>query len=140
MIWTKWFQGISEDSIFLDIRRKVLNEIGDSGELTDIYDQFAFNLVAYNDDAPAGIGRLLFKEGRYFIDNIYVFESQRDKNIADLIIRMLVRKSVDLGSDKVYTYANDTYEQLLKKIGFEKSGNENGEILMVKVGDVGGCC
>jgi len=140
MIHTKWFQGKDNLKDVLEIRKEALHEALD-GDASDIYDDFAFSAVVYDGDAPAGTGRLLFKEGRYFIDNIGVVKEHRGKNYGDLIVRMLVRRAVNMGAERTYAYACNGCMAIFENIGFEKTDSiENGRCLMVKTGDVGGSC
>lgn len=137
MVSTKWFQGKDNLNDVLRIREEFLSE-GD--KRTDFYDDFAFNAVVYNDDIPAGIGRLLFKEGKYFIDRIHVKSQFQNLNYEDLLIRMLVRKAVAIGADKTYIVVENELEHTLKNIGFKESAIKNNIRIMVKNGDVGGNC
>ena len=135
MISTRWFQGIDNLSVVLDIRKEVLSE---ADKLTDFYDEFAFNAVLYEDDLPAGTVRLLFKEGKYFIDKLCIKEQFKGLNYEDLLVRLLVRKAVTIGAEKTYIEADESLKITLENIGFIKASEE--ETLMVKEGDVGGCC
>jgi len=135
MISTKWFQGKSSLTDVLEIRKKVFNL------LSDFYDDFAFNVVVYEDNIPAGTGRLLFKDGKYFIDMVCVIKEFRGNNYGDLVVRMLVRKAVDLGAENTYATVNEHCKQLFDNIGFVKIDDcGNKESLMKKIGDVGGHC
>jgi len=143
MISTKWFQGKSSLTDVLDIRKKVfLDEMKISDILlSDFYDDFAFNIVVYENNLPVGTGRLLFKDGKYFIDMVCVIKEFRGNNYGDLVVRMLVRKAVDLGAENTYAIANEHCNQLFNNIGFVKIDDYgNNESLMKKVGDVGGHC
>jgi len=143
MISTKWFQGKRSLNDVLEIRKKVfLDEMKTLDNLlSDIYDDFAFNVVVYEDNIPAGTGRLLFKDGKYFIDMVCVIKEFRGYNYGDLVVRMLVRKAVDLGAESTYVTVNEDCKQLFDNIGFVKIDDiGNGESLMKKIGDVGGDC
>jgi len=143
MISTKWFQGIESKHNFLEIRKSVFCEELKVGEesISDFYDQFAFNVVLYDDDKSAGTGRLIFKDGKYFIDKLCVLKKFRGNNYSDLIIRMLIRKAVNIGAEKTYASIDKKYRLIFKKIGFEEiETDSNVNILMMKEGDVGGNC
>lgn len=143
MVSTKWFQGIESKHNFIEVRKNVFcEELKLSEEINfDLYDQFAFNLVIYENEIPAGTGRLLFKDGKYFIDKICVLKEFRGNSYGNLIIRMLIRKAVTIGADKTYAYTDEKYRKLFEKVGFDKLNDDiNGYCLMVKVGDVGGHC
>lgn len=144
MISTKWFQGKENLNDVLKIRKEVfVNELkGDENSISDIYDEFSFNVVEYNDNIPVGTGRLLFKDGKYLLDNICVLKQHRGNNYSELLIRLLVRKAINIGAEKTYALTDKKYENIFKKIGFEEfSTDENNKLLMVKYGDVcGHCC
>lgn len=142
MVSTKWFQGIENIETCMELRRKVFCEELklDENSIKDAYDDFAFNVVVYEDDNPVGTGRLLFKDGRYFIDKICVLEEFRSRNYGNLIIRMLVRKAVTIGAKQTYSCVDEKHIGLFEKVGFVKSAREESRcIIMVKEGDVGGC-
>jgi len=143
MISTKWVQGKTNLIDVLKIREKVFcEELNKSDTLiSDFYDEFAFNAVIYEENISAGTGRLLFKDGKYIIDMVCVDKEFRGNNYGDLIVRMLVRKAVDMGAENTYATVNENCRHLFENIGFEKiTAYENGESLMMKVGDVGGHC
>jgi N-acetylglutamate synthase-like GNAT family acetyltransferase len=142
MISTKWLQGMSNINEVIKIREKVfVEELKNEQGTSDIYDEFAFNVVAYVDDAPAGTGRLLFKDGMYCIDNLCVLKEYRGNSLGSLIIRMLVRRAVNMGAENTFASINKECRIIFEKVGFEKvEEDEHGKLLMKKVGDVGGHC
>lgn len=141
MISTKWFQGMEAESPYMQIRKSVDYESRGSGVEADIYDRFAFHLVIYEDSRPFGTGRLLFKGGRYFIDNVCVLKEFRGKKYSDLIVRMLVRKASDIGARETYASVESKYKSIFENIGFTVADTvDECNVLMVKQGDVGGHC
>ena len=143
MISTKWLQGRENISAALDLRKNIFcQELNmDEESISDFYDEFAFSLVLYEDDIPAGTGRLLFRDGKYFIDMVCVVNELRGRNYGDLLVRMLVRRAYDMGAEKTYASVCKDCLNLFENIGFEKvSLQDNGEFLMAKTGDVGGHC
>lgn len=139
MISTRWFQGKDKIDTVLGIRKEVFVEDADN-VLTDFYDEFAFNAVLYDEDEPAGTGRLLFKDGKYHIDMLCVKKQFTGLNYEDLLVRMLIRKAVTIGAKKTYIGAKEDQIKLLEDIGFNIVSKDNNTILMVKNGDVGGSC
>ena len=142
MISTRWLQGKNNITEALEIRKEVfIEEMDISKNIADIFDDFALNAVVYEDDVPVGTGRLLFKDGKYYIDNVCVLKDFRNKHYADLIIRMLVRRAINMGATQTYTECRESTIKLFMRIGFETvQFNEQGIHLMVKTGDVGGHC
>lgn len=138
MISTRWFQGNDNLNDVLDIRKEVLSEENKEKDITDFYDEFAFNAVLYEDDEPAGTARLTFKDGKYFIDILCVKKQFGGLNYEDLLVRLLVRKAVTIGAEKTYMEADESIDKILENIGFMKVSND--KTLMVKEGDVGGHC
>lgn len=130
MITTRWLQGKDNINEALRIRNAI----------SDIFDDFAFYVVVYEDLSPAGTGRLLFKDGKYFIDNVCVLNAFKDKQIEDLIIRMLVRRAVNMGAQNTYAEIIEKNKLLYENIGFEIVEYYDNMLLMKKYGDVGGHC
>lgn len=130
MITTRWLQGKDNINEALRIRNAI----------SDIFDDFAFYVVVYEDLSPAGTGRLLFKDGKYFIDNVCVLNAFKDKQIEDLIIRMLVRRAVNMGAQNTYAEIIEKNKLLYENIGFEIVEYYDNMLLMKKHGDVGGHC
>ena len=139
MVSTRWFQGRDNLDVVLNIRKEVFSDEDIKEEITDFYDDFAFNAVSYDEDSPVGTARLLFKEGKYFIDMLCVKKEFKDLNYEDLLIRMLIRKAVTIGAEKTYMEA-DNMTELFENIGFKEVSTQNNKVLMVKEGDVGGSC
>jgi len=123
MISTKWLQGKDNINEALEIRKKVfcdeLNQ--DKVMVYDVLDDFAYNVVIYEDEIPVGSGRLLFKEGKYFIDNVCVLKEYRGRHYGDLIVRMLVRRSVNMGAEDTFSLVDSNWMKLFENIGFIKS-------------------
>ncbi len=143
MVSTRWFQGVENKSLYFEIRKKVFcDELkADENTLSDIYDQFAFNVVICDDNVPVGTGRLSFKDNKYFLDKICVIKEFRGNGYGELIVRMLVRKAVNIGAEKTYAAADKESKIIFEKAGFNEINTyDNGEVLMMKTGDVGGHC
>ena len=142
MVSTRWLQGAKNISEALNIRKAAFEELKlGKANISDVFDDFSFNVVVYEDDEGAGTGRLLFKDGMYFIDNVCVLKEFRGRRYGDLIVRMLIRKAVNMGAEKTYTECSNKCRAFFERIGFESiCTNENGNHLMLKVGDVGGHC
>lgn len=147
MISTKWFQSNDLDDV-LKIRTMVfINELNfDTSLVNDEYDSFGKSVLVYDNEKAIGTGRLIFNDGKYLIDKLCVLKEYRNNSYGELIIRMLVRKAVDMGAEKTYSYINLSDNSLLKiqgifeKIGFIADGEVSGKLVMVKYGDVGGHC
>lgn len=147
MISTKWFQSNDLDDV-LKIRTTVfINELNlDNSLVNDEYDSFGKSVLVYDNGKAIGTGRLIFNDGKYLIDKLCVLKDYRNNSYGELIIRMLVRKAVDMGAEKTYSYISLSDNSLLKiqsifeKIGFVADGEISEKLVMVKYGDVGGHC
>ncbi len=141
MISTKWLQGGNLEEV-LKIRTAVFeNELNFEREyIYDDYDSFGKNVLLYDSGKAAGTGRLIFKDGKYLIDKICVLKEFRKNAYGELIIRMLVRKAVDMGAEKTYAHIDNKLRNLFEKIGFIADSETEEKLIMIKYGDVGGHC
>lgn len=141
MISTKWLQGSNLEEV-LKIRTAVFeNELNFEKEyIYDAYDSFGKNVLLYDSGKAVGTGRLIFKDGKYLIDKICVLKEFRKNAYGELIIRMLVRKAVDMGAEKTYTHIDNKFRNLFEKIGFIVDSEAGEKLIMIKCGDVGGHC
>jgi predicted GNAT family N-acyltransferase len=148
MVSTKWFQGNDLTEV-LKIRTKFfINELNfDNSSISDEYDSFGKNVMVYDDGIAVATGRLIFKDGKYIIDKLCVLKEYRNNSYGELLVRMLVRKAVDMGAQKTYSLINKAdlsseyhFQEIYDKIGFVVDGEENGNLIVVKHGDVGGHC
>lgn len=146
MVSSKWFKGADIEDILL-IRYSVFKDEMkiDKDLIVDEYDKTSFNVVAYENNTPVGTGRLIFKENQYEIGKIAVLKEYRCKNYGELIVRMLIRKAVNIGAEEVYLTTQPISKDFFEKIGFKVIGNPYDYkgikyIAMVRKGDVGGNC
>jgi len=148
MISTKWFQSNDLDDV-LKIRTMVfINELNfDTSLVNDEYDSFGKSVLVYDNGKAIGTGRLIFNDGKYLIDKLCVLKEYRNNSYGELIIRMLVRKAVDMGAEKTYSYIDSAdsksrlkIQSIFEKVGFIADGEVSGKLVMVKYGDVGGHC
>lgn len=147
MISTNWFQGLEKLEDVMVVRNKVFfEELNiDKDLIKDVYDQFSFNVVVYEDSNIVGTGRLIFKDEQYQIGRIAVLKEFRGKHYGDLIVRMLIRKAINIGAKEVYLHSLYEKKKFYETIGFRVTGepfNEAGlkHVIMVREGDVGGGC
>lgn len=141
MISAKWVQGTNLSEVF-KIRSLVFgSELNYSNSfIHDEYDSFGKNVVVYDSERPVGTGRLIFKDGKYVIDKICVLKEFRKNSYGELMIRMLVRKAVDIGAESTYAYIDNECRRLFEKVGFIFNKDVDNKLEMVKYGDVAGHC
>lgn len=151
MVSTKWFQSndLRDLDDVLKIRTEVfVNELHfDSSLIHDEYDSFGKSVLVYDNGNAIGTGRLIFNDGKYIIDKLCVLKEYRNNSYGELIIRMLVRKAVDMGAEKTYSYidiadssSKSKIQVIFEKVGFIADSEANEKLAMVKYGDVGGHC
>jgi citrate lyase synthetase len=141
MIYTKIVSGTGEKQIINKIRKEVfIDELNSSEEIEDFYDEFSFSAIVFEGDKPVGTARLTFKEGKNMIDKLCVLKEYRGKRYGDLIIRLLVRRSYDMGSAETFSRVDEKYVKLFESIGFKRIDTAGGSSLMMMEGDVGGHC
>ena len=141
MISTKWFQfeGLED---CLKIREIVFQEEMGLGcdYIKDNYDEYGKIVVAYNDRKPVGTARLISKQGEFYLDKLCVIKEERKQGCGELLIRMIVRKAIDMGGEKVFAEIKENNLHLFEKVGFVVENRSNNSILVVKNGDVGCSC
>lgn len=138
MITSRWFRGKEELGEIIDLRKKVFGK--DSGE--DFYDEFSFNLAIYEEDNNLiGIGRLMSKEGKFFIDNLGVKEEYRRKYYGDFMLRILIRKAHEIGIERIYIKCSEDVVNFFKKLDFVVENSKEETYLLSREGDISsGCC
>jgi len=138
MITSRWFKGKKELIEVIKLRKEIFGE--GSGE--DIYDEFSFNIGIYEDNNNiVGIGRLLSKEGNFFIDNLGVKKEFQRKYYGDFMLRILIRKAYEIGIDKIYVQCNEDVVDFFKKLDFKEENSNKDTYLLSRGGDVtSGCC
>lgn len=143
MITTKWFNGNENLNDSFNIRRKVFIEeqkIDESLEFNGSDDD-AYILVVYENNKPIGTGRIIFQNDECLLGRIAVLKEERGKKIGDLIVRMLIRKSFEMGAEKQYVHAQIRAKAFYETLGFISYGDEYYEdtilhISMVHRGDI----
>ncbi len=148
MIEAKWLKNGDNLSDSFDIRREVFvveQQIDKDIEFNGS-DRDAIILVLYEEAMPVATGRLLKQEdGYYVLGRIAVLKAHRGKKYGDFVVRLLIRKAFELGSQKQYVHAQIQVEEFYKKLGFVSFGEEYMEagiphVTMVHEGDISGAC
>lgn len=101
----------------------------------------AYYIVVYDDGVPASCGALYNKNGTFEIYGVVTENEYRNKNYADLVVRMIIRKASEMGANKVYAKVPDESAEFFERIGFEKTQKDkSGNWTMLRFGDVCGSC
>lgn len=124
----------------LDDVQKVLAAVYGPGlEMTDD-DFYAFNIVIYENDAPVCCGRLDHKNDAFTVGRLCTVPDKRGKGYADLALRMIIRKSFDMGAKSISITVGDKEAEYFMRIGFKAVERTEKGLLLTKFEDVGGCC
>ncbi|MDR1643533.1 MAG: GNAT family N-acetyltransferase [Clostridiales bacterium] len=147
MIETKWILSLGPglDDAYA-IRHEVFTlEQSFPQELDhDGNDDSAVHLVVFSGGKPVGCGRILKSPEGAILGRIAVLKRERGTGLGDLIVRMLIRKSCELGMETQLIHAQAYARGFYEKLGFEAFG-EPDEVIgkphlhMRHVGDVSGC-
>lgn len=150
MIKAEWIQGkITLDDLYdaHKIRRSVFIEeqgVPEEIELDDV-DLKSIHLIVYEEGKPIATGRIVHEKGQYRISRIAVKKEYRGQKIGDFVVRLLIRKINNLGSDEVHVHAQAQVKEFYKKLGFRVKGEPFEEagishVYMVRMGDIQGHC
>jgi predicted GNAT family N-acyltransferase len=148
MVETKWILSLGPglDDAYA-IRREVFVEEQHFPAVLDIdgNDDGAVHLVVYSGGKPAGCGRILKSPEGAILGRIAVRKEDRGQGLGDLIVRMLIRKSCELGMETQLIHAQAQARGFYEKLGFEAYGEEDEvanrpHFHMRHTGDVKGCC
>ena len=124
MVTNKWMTGKGYEDA-LNIRKVVfVDEQKCPIEIErDDYDATAIHMVLYADDVAVGCGRIV-DMGEYFkLGRIAVLKSERGKHYGDMIVRLLLFKSFNMGASVVRLGAQLHVLDFYKKFGFEAYGD-----------------
>ncbi len=138
MITSRWFKEKEELKEILELRREIFGEDSD----LDFYDEFSFNIGIYEDDDNlVGIGRLLSKEGKFYIDNFGVKKDFQGKYYGDFMLRILIRKAHEIGIEKLYVRCSKNVVDFFRKLDFKEEHSTGDTFFLSREGDVSsGCC
>jgi len=89
----------------------------------DTHDQTATHLVVYANNQPVGCGRIVDMGDYIKLGRIAVLKSERGKHYGDMIVRLLLFKSFNMGAAQVRIGAQLHVVDFYKKFGFETHGD-----------------
>ena len=141
MIETKWFYYTSDLYDVLTVRQAVFQDkvLGQKDD-----DFYGYHVVVYDSGKPASTGRLTVKDGIYEISGVGTVEEYRNHGYGDLVLRMLIRRSFDLGADQVVARVPENLMHYFLRLDFVYRGKvfqrERPFILMSRHEDVVGVC
>lgn len=128
MVKAIWKPGGADIEDARAVRRAVfIDELGyDAQEDIDRADDIAWHLVVYSDDGEAvGCARLFPVEiGVYSLGRIAVKKDFRGAGYGDLLMRVLLFKSQELGAQTVRVGAREDAAGFYEKYGFSATGEK----------------
>jgi N-acetylglutamate synthase-like GNAT family acetyltransferase len=129
MISTEWFS-INESSNY------ILKSVFGEGD----YDNNNIYLVAFDEGGPVATGALTLLGDGVKLFNLAVLENYRGQGLGDFVLRLLIRRSYDMGFNNQYAYVPINLAGYFKKLKFNIIDGSSGELLMCHVGDINGGC
>lgn len=130
MIQGKWLRPGDPLDLILPLRQIIFQ----SG--SDPVDQEAWNAVIFDNDVPAAIGRIFWKEGVYHLDLIGVDPQRRHKGLGDLVTRLLLFKAQQHAAREISLCCPDDICGFFKPYGFEVTNSQDGQSVMTLDGAV----
>ena len=120
MVRIKWLKGTDDLTDAYKIRFQVFvkeQNVPVELEIDDI-DIIAQHIVVYRHNKPIGTGRMFVQNGKHYLGRIAVLREHRKQHIGALIVRSLLQKAFDRGSDEVHIHAQISVRDFYKKLGF----------------------
>ena len=147
MLTAEWFSGDADLTAIHDIRREVfIKEQGVSeADEMDGTDISAIHLLVRDDGIPVATGRMLIEDETFMLWRIAVLKNHRGKKYGDFVVRLLIRKSFEMGGVEQHLHSQVHAKGFYEKLGFKTVTDEYTEagiphVGMVRVGDIGPEC
>jgi predicted GNAT family N-acyltransferase len=124
MITNKWIENGGDYSDALDIRKTVF--VDEQHCPIDIerdqYDKTAIHVVLYEGNKAVGCGRIIVMKDYFKLGRIAVLKEERGKHYGDMIVRLLLFKSFNMGAPEVRLGSQLQATGFYEKFGFESYG------------------
>jgi len=130
MIQGKWLQPGDPLDLVLPLRRIIF----DAG--ADALDLEAWNAVIFDDNVPAAIGRIWWRDGAFHLGTVGVDPQRRRKGLGDLVTRLLLFKAQQHAAREIRLTCPDEICGFFKPYGFEVTASLNGQSEMTLDGAV----
>lgn len=120
-----WSKGLDDFKDASFIRKSVfIEEQGFTSEF-DQTDKTCLHVTGYLKGNPVAVGRLFTETpGEYHAGRIAVMKPYRGRNYGAELMREIIRKSRELGAEKVVLAAQKRAEGFYKTLGFASYGEE----------------
>lgn len=112
MIQGKWLPQGSDLTQVLAIRQNVF------GRGRDELDDESWNVLVFQDDAPAASGRLWWKDGAFRLGEVGVLPAFRNQRLGDLVLRLLLFKAQSHFAREVRLVCSDEVSGFFARLGF----------------------
>jgi len=140
MVQGRWFPMGTDITVPLAVRRSVFQR----GE--DALDAQSQQVVVYEGDAPVGAARLWWADGAFQLGDVAVLEEKRGKGFGDLLVRLLLFKSLTHSASLIALKTPRETESFFAQYGFAPCGEADGLVEMqirgedVQLSHCGGNC
>ena len=124
MLTGKWIDGKDNLKDAFKVRFEVfVNEQKVNSDIEiDEFDKTSKHFVFYDGKTPVGTGRVVKNNDQYSIGRICVLKEYRGQKIGDLIVRMLIEKTFELGATNITIQAQTYVEKFYENFGFISFG------------------
>ena len=116
MVQGRWFPMGSDLSVPLDVRMQVF------GRGEDALDALAQQVVVYESGIPVGSARLWWQDGAFQLGEVGVLEEKRDRGFGDLLVRLLLYKSLTHNASLIRLETPVQTEAFFAQYGFVTDG------------------
>jgi len=116
MVRGRWFTMGSDISESLRLRKSVF------GRESDALDAMAQQVVVYENEIPVGSARLWWADGAFRMGDVGVLEDKRDRGFGDLLVRLLLYKSLTHNAGVIRLETPAETEAFFAKYGFITDG------------------
>ena len=140
MVQGHWFSMDSDISLPLALRMQVF------GRGEDALDAISHQVVVFENGVPVGTGRLWWADGAFCLGDMGVLEEKRGRGFGDLLIRLLLYKSLTHSAALIRLHTPKETEGFFAKYGLVPVGEKDGLVTMeirgenVQLSHCGGHC
>ena len=129
MVQGKWFPQGSDLSEVLSVRRAVFSR----GE--DALDAESWNVLVWQDEVPAAVGRIWWRDGSFWLGDVGVLPAFRGQMLGDLVLRLLLFKAQSHAAREVRLRTPPEAEGFFARLGLRREGISGEEVEMRIAGE-----
>jgi len=126
MIQGKWFAPGEKLTDLLPLRETIWNRG------VDDLDPLSWNVLVYEDEVPAGTGRIWWQDGAFRLGDIAVLPERRGRGLGDLVLRLLLFKAQSHAAREVRLSSPADTAGFFARLGFrpDPSAGDSSEMLL----------